>query len=180
MKTELSDRVLRYDGVSIVEPDKILNLIKMGIPTSMIRIVSENDDVRLFNSRVEEKDKLKVEGAEPVTLQFEWKLPQQFIELDVHGYVQQLFFEKVNALYGDDEMSITAARRLEIELQEFEKRGLIPLLRTIIYIIHELKANNKIWGVGRGSSCASYVLFILGLHVVDPVLFDVSLEEFFH
>ena len=47
------------------------------------------------------------------------------------------------------------------------------------YIIDTLRENNVVWGVGRGSSVASYVLFLLGVHKIDSVKYNLPLEEFF-
>jgi DNA polymerase III alpha subunit len=33
--------------------------------------------------------------------------------------------------------------------------------------------------VGRGSSVASYVLFLIGVHKIDPIKYELPIEEFF-
>ena len=53
-------------------------------------------------------------------------------------------------------------------------------VKTVIFIVDTFKEAGIVWGVGRGSSCASYILFLLGLHLVDPIKFDISMDEFFH
>jgi DNA polymerase III alpha subunit len=47
------------------------------------------------------------------------------------------------------------------------------------YIVDTLRANNVVWGVGRGSSVASYVLHIIGVHKIDPIKYNIPIEEFF-
>jgi DNA polymerase III alpha subunit len=47
------------------------------------------------------------------------------------------------------------------------------------YIVDTLRANNVVWGVGRGSSVASYVLHLIGVHKIDSVKYDIPIEEFF-
>jgi DNA polymerase III alpha subunit len=69
--------------------------------------------------------------------------------------------------------------RLITELQEYQRRNLIPLLRQMKYIVDTLRKNNIVWGVGRGSSVASYVLFLLGVHKIDSVKYELPIEEFF-
>ena len=73
-----------------------------------------------------------------------------------------------------------AVDRIAYELNQVETRGMSEFMRTVIFIIDQLKAKNVLWGVGRGSSCASYLLFLIGLHVVDCVALDVNPDEFFH
>ena len=41
-----------------------------------------------------------------------------------------------------------------------------------------LKTNSIVWGVGRGSSVASYVLFLLGVHKIDSVKYNLDWREF--
>jgi DNA polymerase III alpha subunit len=56
---------------------------------------------------------------------------------------------------------------------------MIPMLKTMKYIVDTLRANNIVWGVGRGSSVASYVLHIIGVHKIDPIKYNIPIEEFF-
>jgi len=35
-----------------------------------------------------------------------------------------------------------------------------------------------IWGVGRGSSVASYVLYLLDVHRIDSMFYDLDPSEF--
>jgi DNA polymerase III alpha subunit len=41
-----------------------------------------------------------------------------------------------------------------------------------------MTANRLIWGVGRGSSVASYVLYLLGVHRIDSMYYELNPEEF--
>jgi DNA polymerase III alpha subunit len=70
-------------------------------------------------------------------------------------------------------------QRVNIELAEYEKRGLLMLLKQMKYIIDTLKENNIVWGVGRGSSVASYTLFLMGVHRIDSIKYNIPLNEFF-
>jgi DNA polymerase III alpha subunit len=47
------------------------------------------------------------------------------------------------------------------------------------YIVDTLRANNIVWGVGRGSSVASYVLHLIGVHKIDSIKYSIPIEEFF-
>ena len=66
-----------------------------------------------------------------------------------------------------------------MELRIWRKRKLNDMLRTLIFIVNTFEDNNVIWGTGRGSSCASYVLYLIGLHQVDSVLYNIDIGEFF-
>ena len=39
--------------------------------------------------------------------------------------------------------------------------------------------NNLMIGVGRGSSCSCYILFLLDVHQVDSIKYNLDIKEFF-
>jgi len=45
--------------------------------------------------------------------------------------------------------------------------------------VNIFEENKVVWGTGRGSSCASYILYLIGIHQVDSVKYDLDLGEFF-
>ena len=55
---------------------------------------------------------------------------------------------------------------------------MIDLLRWLKYFVDTMRSNNLTWGVGRGSSVASYVLYLLGVHKVDSIKYKLDLKEF--
>ena len=69
--------------------------------------------------------------------------------------------------------------RVVEELRLFAKHDMIPMLKTMKYIVDTLRANNVVWGVGRGSSVASYVLHIIGVHKIDSIKYNIPITEFF-
>ncbi len=69
--------------------------------------------------------------------------------------------------------------RVSQELELFIKHGIYDVLYVMKYIVDTLRANNIVWGVGRGSSVASYVLFLIGIHKVDSIKYNLPIEEFF-
>lgn len=60
----------------------------------------------------------------------------------------------------------------------FEERRMEPVLRLLIYLIHHFRENNILWGVGRGSSVSSYALYLIGVHKVNSIAFDLDPKEF--
>ena len=103
-----------------------------------------------------------------------WDVPSEFLSLDLTDYlVKQLIAMGLSH-------STPYAERLNAELQEIHFRGLDNLFKTLIYVVDTFKKNGTVWGVGRGSSCASLVLFLMGLHKVDPILYNIPMQEFFH
>jgi len=84
----------------------------------------------------------------------------------------------VEMLYG---MCITdeQKKRVTQELELYIKHKMYDVLHVMKYIVDTLRANNVVWGVGRGSSVASYVLYLIGVHKVDSIKYNLPIEEFF-
>jgi DNA polymerase III alpha subunit len=100
------------------------------------------------------------------TLQRNWHMPQEYKELDIAKYVLGL-------CRTDAEL-----QRVGQELLLYQERDLFDLLRYLKYLVDTLRKNNVVWGVGRGSSVASYVLFLIGVHRIDSLYYDLNIDEF--
>lgn len=68
--------------------------------------------------------------------------------------------------------------RVDEELKAFIEHGMFDLLFALKYLVDTLKENNVVWGVGRGSSVASYVLFLIGVHRIDSIKYNLDWREF--
>jgi DNA polymerase III alpha subunit len=60
----------------------------------------------------------------------------------------------------------------------FQERNMFDLLRFLVYIVDVMREHDIVWGVGRGSSVASYVLYLIGIHKIDSIFYDLDIEEF--
>jgi DNA polymerase III alpha subunit len=69
--------------------------------------------------------------------------------------------------------------RVEMELELFEKYNMIELLCYLKFLVDKMRENNILWGVGRGSSVASYCLYLLGIHKIDSLKYNLDIREFF-
>lgn len=98
--------------------------------------------------------------------QTKWHMPDEYKQLDVAAYVLGLCKE-------DYEL-----QRVGEELLLFQERNAFDLLRYMKYLVDILRKNNIVWGVGRGSSVASYVLFLLGVHKIDSLYYNLDIDEF--
>ena len=75
-------------------------------------------------------------------------------------------------------LPVNPAARVEEELALYKARNLYPILQLMIYIVDMMRKNNLVWGVGRGSSVASYVLYLIGIHKIDSIKYNLDIEEF--
>jgi len=64
------------------------------------------------------------------------------------------------------------------ELLLYQERNLFPLLIYLKYLVDVMKRENIVWGVGRGSSVASFVLYLLEVHRINSLYYDLSIDEF--
>jgi DNA polymerase III alpha subunit len=69
-------------------------------------------------------------------------------------------------------------QRVGQELLLFQERDLFDLLRYLKYLVDVMRDHSVIWGVGRGSSVSSYVLYLLGVHRINSMYYDLDPEEF--
>ena len=77
-----------------------------------------------------------------------------------------------------DDLYEERVERLSSEIWLFKSEKLDEVLRVLIYVVDTMREKNVIWGVGRGSSCSSYLLYLLGLHEVDPVRYQIEVTDF--
>lgn len=68
--------------------------------------------------------------------------------------------------------------RVNIELELFIEHGMFDLLFYLKYLVDTMRENNIVWGVGRGSSVASFVLYLIGVHKINSIKFDLDIKEF--
>jgi DNA polymerase III alpha subunit len=83
----------------------------------------------------------------------------------------------VEMLYG---MCTTKEQtdRVSEELEAFIAHGMMDLLYYLKYLVDTLEENEILWGVGRGSSVASYVLYLIGVHKIDSLAYNLDWREF--
>lgn len=74
--------------------------------------------------------------------------------------------------------SIEQIERVEEEYKAFESHGLVTILQWLKYFVDTCNENNVLWGVGRGSSVSSYILYLLEVHLVDSLKYNLDWREF--
>jgi len=55
---------------------------------------------------------------------------------------------------------------------------MFDLLIYLKYLVDTLRSQNIVWGVGRGSSVASYCLYLIGVHKVNSMQYNLDIHEF--
>lgn len=170
---KLNERTLWFDGSSTFPASTIVENI--GAVCHMDNIFTDilTDDIKQYNKLVPKDERITVKKRLD-DFSFEWNIPEEYKTLDIIGYIAD------RLLAHEDPGGDIALReqRCADELKLYKKLGLFDTLRTLIYIINILEEKNIVWGVGRGSSVSSYVLYIIGVHDVDSFLYNLNIEEF--
>lgn len=109
------------------------------------------------DSTIEDFDKVNQES---------WLMPESYKNFDIAKYILDL-------CKTDEEL-----QRVGEELLAYQDRDMLMLLRYLKYLVDTMRENNIIWGVGRGSSVSSYVLYLLGVHRINSLFYDLSIDEF--
>jgi len=150
-------------------------------------LCEESDDVDKFNTAMEEQGFDKLQKYIPIdvdektfdgALQSEWFMPDEYKRLDVDDWCLHKLMKIKNATHQDQILFSKEWNRTYEELEAFDERGMENLLRYMIYLVDFMRENNIVWGVGRGSSVASYVLYLIGVHRIDSIQFDLDWREF--
>lgn len=95
-----------------------------------------------------------------------WHMPEEYKNFDIAQYV-------LDQCQNEEEL-----QRAGKELLLYQERDMFILLKYLKYLVDTMRANNIVWGVGRGSSVASFVLFLIGVHKINSLYYDLEIEEF--
>jgi hypothetical protein len=103
---------------------------------------------------------------------WDWILPNEYRNIDLVKYCHERLEEKL------PDHSQEYLNRLDYELEHMHKREMDDFIRCIIFVFETLEIHDVFHGVGRGSACASLVLYLIGVHMVDPIEYDIPINEF--
>jgi hypothetical protein len=101
-----------------------------------------------------------------LTQQMNWHMPNEYKQLDIADYILGLCTTEAEL------------QRCGKELLLYQERDLFNLLKYLKYLVDIMTENKIIWGVGRGSSVASYVLYKLKVHRIDSMFYNLDVHEF--
>jgi len=168
-------KVDQYGRVELTEQEIVDSLYNKTI-TNLKGIYIDHPDQ--FNSAVKTNadniDLLHTLPKEDISiqefdqgLQQQWFMPAEYKNFEIVGFLL------------DQTTNETEYQRVVEELELFYQHDMIDLLRYLKYLVDTMKENNIVWGVGRGSSVASYCLYLLNVHRINSVKYDLDIREFF-
>lgn len=163
-------------GLVCLTEKEVCNLLyqnpKLNIEHFTVESATQfNNSIRKLHAGVD-----KIKQYVPLTISVEefdqqcqndWYMPEQYIDFDIRSWLIQQCVDQISL------------DRVNLELDLFEKTNLLMLVKYLKYLVDTMTKEGIVWGVGRGSSTASYVLYLIGLHLVDPIKYNIPIEEFF-
>jgi DNA polymerase III alpha subunit len=149
-------------GEIVYDIEDVVDLMMKGRPTTGITVDST---VQLQNTHSETDISMSVDEYDMMN-QRNWLMPEEYQQLDIAQHVIDLCKTQPEI------------QRAGEELLMFQERNLFNLLKYLKYLVDTMRDNNVIWGVGRGSSVASYVLYLLGVHRINSMYYDLDPSEF--
>lgn len=137
---------------------------------SLQYLAFQTDIVEKFNSFCDHLELTPIQDH--IDYNTDFVIPEYYQQLDVRAYIIQCLENRYT------EFSCEQLERIDQELELFEARNLFPVLQMLIYIVDTMRRNNIVWGVGRGSSVASYCLYLLDVHRIDSIKYGLDIREF--
>jgi DNA polymerase III alpha subunit len=135
----------------------------------------------LVNQRIEFADILSIQNIPKLKLyvdpalsveefdakkQARWHMPSEYTNMDIAKWVL------------DQCKNETELQRAGDELLKYHERDMFVLLQYLKYLVDTMRKHNIVWGVGRGSSVSSFVLYLIGIHRINSLFYDLSIDEF--
>jgi DNA polymerase III alpha subunit len=155
----------------VIDVDEALEVMLRG-GTIDGAVLNDQDEVERFNAAdVGAEISLPTKSGNVTDYHKErseqWFVPEEYQSIDVLAFL----LEKCNT---DEQRD-----RVKTEYTLFDEHNLIILLQFFIYMVAHFREHNIMWGVGRGSSVASYSLYLIGVHRIDSIKYNLDLNEFF-
>lgn len=148
--------------IYLQDPDRILQNITTDCDIKFPEILELENIPTLrrletLNISVEEYDQLN---------QNNWYIPDEYKNFDIAKYVLDLC------------ESESELQRVGEELIKYQELEMFPMLRYCKFLVDTMRKHKVVWGVGRGSSVSSYVLYLIGIHRINSLHYDLSIDEF--
>lgn len=169
---DLKNRQILSDGTVLCSDKALLEILYSG--QSLDTAISKpSDDIDLYNRTDRYLDtnygaltSASDEIYKDVNWFTYWVTPEPYSKIDVET-------EILNRCTSEEEFF-----RAKTELKLFNERHMYPVLQHLLYLVDHWRSNGILWGVGRGSSVSSLVLYLIGINRINPLDFDLDIEEF--
>ena len=169
--------LVNNSGLPVYNDEDLINLLYTGQDNIFKNLLVKNSiDTERYNHYAEEFEcellcifedihDLPMSQIDKLC-QNNWYMPDSYKNIDV----TKLLISKYK-----NEIEIN---RVKEELNAFKKFNLLNLLRYTIFLVDHMREHKYVWGVGRGSSVASFILYLIGIHKINPIIYKLDWQEF--
>lgn len=159
-------RILFHDGTSVVSV------------SSLARKILEGTDIPEGTATVRCRDTEIYKLHHGVDFGFDESMVKD-IEFNDHAHTEDDLNLLLDLLEKSPRFEPTeeCLHRIEREIAFFVKTSNIVFLLEVKALIERFRNDGIIWGVGRGSACSSYVLYLLEVHDVHPIKYKIDFRE---
>lgn len=164
-------------GAVFLSADEMFNSIYSGKIKHFKNIYLDSATVEQFNNSKDiNRDNIEsLDTYKPIEAsvdqfdrknQQDWFMPEYYKEFNIVEFL-------LDSCKTDDQYN-----RVITELELFVQHDMIDLLKYLKYLVDTMREHDIVWGVGRGSSVASYCLYLLGVHKIDSMKYELDIKEF--
>lgn len=167
MKTDEYDQLILTENdlcdLYMRDPTRTIKDCLVDEKITLGNIFLSNENLPVLIEYVESKLSVKEFDSQN---QSQWQMPIEYYNMDIAKWV-------LDQCKTEEEL-----QRAGDELLKFHDRNMFSLLQYLKYLVDTMRSNNIVWGVGRGSSVASFVLFLIGIHRINSLFYQLSIDEF--
>lgn len=161
---------------TIVDEQDIVHNWLSGNKTPSSIVVEDDNFINIYNNWCQNYDIDDI--IEPTIADSSDKYIQQCTDIDNWNMPSEYKSIDMLAFFEDKCNTAEQTSRVHMEMREFTKRGMLPVLQFLKYLVDTCENHNVVLGVGRGSSVASYCLYLLGVHRIDSIKYELDIKEF--
>lgn len=169
--TKLSNRIIDEDGNVIYNHQGLLDYLYKykNFPETILYL--DDIDAEKYNKYVEYYNednylKLPTQLKNHKERQENWFYPKEYDSINLEEY----FLNKCQTEIEKE--------RVLLELREYKRTNMEKLLRFAIFFMDYIHEKKYVIGIGRGSSVCSYCLFLINLHMIDSIYYDLDIKDF--
>lgn len=171
MTVNLVNRIINDDGTVVFNRYGLVEMLYQGydLDGCICDDINEVNQFKMANRICDSKlpEPIFVGNTTPPNIKWNdhWFTPEEYVNIDVRKYCHDRCKEE------------NEHRRVDVEMNELEKRNMVPVLRHLIYCVDTWRKDNIFWGVGRGSSVCSFVLHLIGINRINPLKYNLDISE---
>lgn len=179
MKT-LNNRTIDDHGLVALTIEGAMEMLYQGNTDFSDFSIEDCEEASIYNTLEREESGLdrdpdEIEIYKPLDVSVEefdekmqsiWVTPEPYASLDIPSYLLNLCSNSKERLRVNDELKL------------FEERKMIPVLKALVWLVAVMREHKIVWGVGRGSSCSSFCLYLIGVHKVNSLKYNLNIRDF--